>query len=161
MKNKILIKITGIAVAMCLLLASCAKNVDNDVAVDFEPVDAVNEILSQVEMSSMAEVQSDRLSDYIDFDQSKIEKFSMYICGSGGFADEVGIFKLDSNQSANELKEVVSERIEDREVDFKNYNPDEYTKLQNALIECDGNYLFYCVTGDNDTAKSVFDKYYK
>ena len=146
------------AVLICMMLTACSGG--SEKSVDFEPADAVNEIVSTVEMSSMAEVQSDRLSSYIDYDQSKIQKYSLYICGSGGFADEVGIFKMDSEASAKDLEAVVKTRIESRKVDFKDYNPDEYTKLENASIVQKGNYLFYCVTGDNDTAKSIFDKYY-
>ncbi len=140
-----------------VIFTSCSSDSKD---VDFEPSEAVNEIISTVEMSSMAEVGSDRLNSYIDIDQSEIEKYSMYICGSGGFADEVAVFKMKSEDSAAKLKELFTQRIEKRKADFKDYNPDEYTKLGNALISVKGKYVFVSVTGDNDTAQSIFLKYY-
>lgn len=140
-----------------VVFASCSSGGKTP---DFEPADAVNEIVSTVKMSSMAEVGADRLNNYVDIDQAEIENFSMYMCGSGGFADEVAVFKMKSSDSADKLKDVLSARVEKRKADFKDYNPDENTKLENALILVKGNYVFFSVTGDNDTAKSIFLKYY-
>jgi len=145
------------ALLISVVFTSCSADNKN---VDFDPSEAVNEIVSSVEMSSMAEVGSDRLNNYIDIDQSEIEKYSMYICGSGGFADEVAVFKMKSADSASKLKDLFAERIEKRKVDFKDYNPDEFTKLENAVVTVKGNYVFVSVTGDNDTAESIFLKYY-
>ena len=142
---------------LSVVFTSCASESKTP---DFEPADVVNEIVSTVEMSSMAEVGADRLNNYIDVDQTTVEKFSMYICGSGGFADEVAVFKMNSADAANTLKDLISKRVETRKTDFKDYNPDESTKLGNALILVKGNYVFFSVTGDNDTAESIFMKHY-
>lgn len=121
------------------------------------PADIVNEILAKVEMSSMAEVASDRIGNYLTVDMATVESFSMYICGSGGFADETAVFAMNSEADTEAVVEAIQKRIDSRSVDFESYNPDEYDKLQNAVVKTEGRYVFFVVSGDNDTAEGIFD----
>lgn len=116
----------------------------------------VNDIIAQIEMSSLAEVGSDRLSMYLDTDMDKIDAFSMYICGSGGFADEVGIFRMKSADDCSALVDLINNRIEKRKTDFEDYNPDEAEKLGNAAVGSKGNYVYYAVTPDSSKAEQIF-----
>ena len=123
-----------------------------------EPEAVVNEILSSVEMSTMAKVEDDRIGNYLEVDMSTIESYSMYICGSGGFADEVAVFLMKSEDATQAVVDSAKARVESRSIDFKDYNPDEYDKLQNALIKTKDRYVLFVVSGDNDTAEGIFDK---
>ncbi len=123
------------------------------------PADITAEVIGKVEMSSLAEVGEDRLGNYLEADMDKVESFSMFICGSGGFADEVAVFVMKDEDSTGALVDSMKARIDSRAVDFKDYNPDEYDKLKHALVKTKGRYVFMAVTGDNDTAESIFDKY--
>ncbi|MBQ4225929.1 MAG: DUF4358 domain-containing protein [Oscillospiraceae bacterium] len=123
-----------------------------------DPEAVVNEILSSVEMSTMAKVEDDRIGNYLEVDMSTVESYSMYICGSGGFADEVAVFLMTGEDSAQAVVDAAKARVESRSIDFKDYNPDEYDKLQNALIKTKGRYVLFVVSGDNDTAEGIFDK---
>ena len=116
----------------------------------------VNDIIAQIEMSSLAEVGSDRLAMYLDTDIDKIDAFSMYICGSGGFADEVGIFRMKSADDCSALVDLINDRIEKRKTDFEDYNPDEAEKLGNAVVGSKGNYVYYAVTPDSSKAEQIF-----
>ena len=105
----------------------------------FTCADITSEIMANVSMSSMAEVGADRVSAYIDFEIPEGTDFSMFICGSGGFADEVCVINtagLDAD-----------------------YNPDEYDKLSEMLLKQTGDYLIYAVTGDNDECERIFDEF--
>ena len=116
----------------------------------------VNDIIAQIEMSSLAEVGSDRLSMYLDTDIDKIDAFSMYICGSGGFADEVGIFRMKSADDCSALVDLINDRIEKRKTDFEDYNPDEAEKLGNSVVGSKDNYVYYAVTPDSSKAEQIF-----
>lgn len=116
----------------------------------------VNDIIAQIEMSSLAEVGSDRLAMYLDTDVDKIDAFSMYICGSGGFADEVGIFRMKSADDCAALADLINDRIEKRKADFEDYNPDEAEKLGNAVVGTKDNYVYYAVTPDSSKAEQIF-----
>ena len=123
------------------------------------PADIVAEITANVEMSSLAEVGADRLGNFIEADPEKTESFSMFICGSGAFADEVAVFAMKDESDVQAVADSMQARIESRSIDFEDYNPDEYDKLRHALIKTKGRYVMLIVSNDNDTAESIFDKY--
>lgn len=124
-----------------------------------EPSDITAKIIADIEMSSLAEVQSDRIEMYLDVDLEKIDSFSMFICGSGGFADEVGVFKMKSADDCESLKTLITERLDKRKVDFEDYNPDEFEKLGKAVCGVSGNYVYYAVTPDSDKAESIIKEF--
>ena len=119
----------------------------------------VNDILGQIEMSSMAEVGLDRIPLYLDCEIPEGTDFSMYICGSGGFADEVFVIYCGDSYDAYEA--AAGKRIESRKKDFEGYNPDEYDKLDGYYSEYSNGYFIYAVTPDNSKCEEIFGTYTK
>lgn len=157
----------ALALAAAMSLAACSEpTVDTgDTSADTsavsvsenaaEPSEITAKIIADIEMSSLAEVQSDRIEMYLDVDLEKVDSFSMFICGSGGFADEVGVFRMKSAADCEDLKTLITERLDKRKVDFEDYNPDEFEKLGKAVCGVSGNYVYYAVTPDSDKAESI------
>lgn len=119
----------------------------------------VNDILGQIEMSSMAEVGIDRIPLYLDCEIPEGTDFSMYICGSGGFADEV--FVINCGDSYDAYEAAAGKRIESRKKDFEGYNPDEYDKLDSFYSDYSNGYFIYAVTPDNSKCEEIFGTYTK
>lgn len=134
------------------------QNADASVS-DVKCSDITAEIIAQVEMSSMAEVWADRLGIYLDCPVPDDSEFSMLICGSGGFADE--IFVVKCGESADEYIASAEKRIESRKKDFEGYNPDEYDKLDNYYSEFCNGYYIYAVTPDNAKCEEIFASFVK
>lgn len=126
----------------------------------FCAADITAAMLDSVDMSSMAEVGYDRLMMYLDLDISENSDFSMYICGSGGFADEVFVLEI-GELDTDTIEAAVNKRIEARKKDFEGYNPDEYDKLDNYFCKEKNGYFIYAVTSDNEMCESIFDEYVK
>lgn len=122
-----------------------------------EPAAITDEVMTAGGMSSMAEVTSDRIGNYVEIDMETVESYSMYICGSGAFADETAVFKLKSEDGAEALMEALQKRVDSRLVDYKDYKPEECGKLESAVIKQNGCYVFYAVSADNDKAEEIFD----
>lgn len=136
-----------------------AENTDNgSLAEEFSCSDITARILENVSMPSMAEVGADRVGMYIDCEIPSGTDFSFYICGSGGFADEVCVIDI-SEIGSESFTDAVNRRIESRMNDFKDYNPDEYQKLSEMFIKQTGDYLIYAVTGDNGECERIFDEF--
>lgn len=117
-------------------------------------------IMESVELPSMAEVGIDRIGMYLDLTVPEDCDFSMYICGSGGFADEVFVINT-ADISIDDVKAAAEKRIETRKKDFEGYNPDEYDKLENYVSTEKDGYYMYAVTVDNSVCESIFDEYVK
>ena len=122
--------------------------------------DIANAVISSVELPSMAEVGADRIAMYLDLDIPEGCDFSMYICGSGGFADEVFVINA-ADMSIDDVKAAAEKRIASRISDFEGYNPDEADKLNDYFSEERNGYFMYAVTGNNSVCESVFDEYVK
>lgn len=122
--------------------------------------DITEAILGAVELPSMPEVGADRIAMYLDLTVPEDCDFSMYICGSGGFADEVFVINT-ADISVDDVKAAAEKRIETRKKDFEGYNPDEYDKLENYVSSEKNGYYMYAVTCNNSVCESVFDEYVK
>ncbi len=141
-------------------VSDAAETVNDEEAKTPSCSEITAKILENEEFPSMAEVGTDRAGLYLDLEIPADSDFSMYICGSGGFADEVcviGSADLDSTL----FEEAVEKRIDARKKDFEGYNPDEFDKLDSYYMEVYGNYFIYAVTPDNDVCQSIFNEYVK
>ncbi|MBQ8978967.1 MAG: DUF4358 domain-containing protein, partial [Oscillospiraceae bacterium] len=120
-------------------------------AVTYTCDEVCQRILSEVEFPSMVSVSAEKMPDYIDAAVPEGTDIAMYICGSGGFSDELFIMKSDDADIIGAAKD----RIEKRTKDFEDYAPDEAQKLSDALfIETDGCFMYF-VSSDNDLCDDI------
>jgi hypothetical protein len=106
-------------------------------------------VMDAVEFPSMVEAGADRIGSYLDCDLSQAADFAMYICGSGGFADEIFIVSKEG-VDINAVEDAMNARIDSRINDFEDYDPNEVKKLEALqLLETDG-YFMYAVSSDAD-----------
>lgn len=122
--------------------------------------DIANAVISSVELPSMAEVGADRIAMYLDLAIPEGCDFSMYICGSGGFADEIFVINA-ADMSIDDVRAAAEKRIGARITDFEGYNPDEVDKLNDYFTEERDGYFMYAVTCDNSVCERIFDEYVK
>lgn len=130
---------------------------DRNEQTEIDPAEIVDEIMTAEEMVSMAEVESGRMGNYVEVDMETVESFSMYICGSGAFADEAAVFEMKSEDDTEALMEALQKRVDSRLADYKDYKPEECGKLETAVIKANGKYVLYAVSSDNDKAEEIFD----
>ncbi|MGN0691761.1 MAG: DUF4358 domain-containing protein [Oscillospiraceae bacterium] len=128
-----------------------------EVQAEIDPAAVVDEIMTETAMTSMAEVTEDRLGNYVEVDTEKVESYSMYICGSGAFADEAAVFVMSSEDDTEALMGALQNRVDARLADYKDYKPEECGKLESAVIKSNGKYVLYAVSSDNDRAEEIFD----
>lgn len=68
---------------------------------------------------------------------------------SGGVADEISIVHLKKNEDVSIAKEKFQNRIEERKKVFGGYKPKEISKLDEATIMVQGNYVALIISEDN------------
>lgn len=160
-------KITKLmAVAACLMMITtgCSNNssssqIESSVAEEKSPLsaDITKKVMEEIEFPSMAEVSSDRLATYYDISADDIEEFSLYICGSGAYPDEIAVFKMKDTEKAEAVKALSESRKEKLVTTFTDYTPEEMYKLDDAVITVKGNYAIFVVCADNTKAKEIID----
>ncbi len=69
--------------------------------------------------------------------------------GEGGLADEISIMRLKDAGDISIAKQKLEERIDERRKTFAGYKPDEMSKLDNAYVMIQGNYVALLISDDN------------
>lgn len=132
-----------------------AEAADSTGSIDINAV--LDLVMTETGMTSMTEVGEDRIGNYLEVDTSQFESFSMWICGSGAFADETALFVLNNEDYAADLEDALNARLETKTNDYKDYKPEECPKMDSAVVKTNGKYVFFAVSSDNGRAEEIFD----
>ena len=160
--------ITIAALAAALLLTGCSNGnssasgqssasessaADTEIKTAAEKADAV---LAEITFSGeMVAVDSDTLEFRYGFTADGISDYAAYLCGSGAYPDEFGIFTADSSDKADEIKTALQKRIDNQKATYQDYTPDEMYKFDDCFVKQDGNTVYYAVTADNTKAADI------
>ena len=118
--------------------------------------DIAGKILEEIPIASAFEKKKETLADYFDdLDVDDIEDFNFTICASGAYPDEIGIFRFESAEDAEEAVPVMKARLQYQKDMYKDYTPDEYYKLEDAVISQNGKWVWYLVTANNSRADEI------
>ncbi|MEA5134615.1 MAG: DUF4358 domain-containing protein [Candidatus Fimivivens sp.] len=116
------------------------------------------EVLSKGNFNDELILLSDKVvSDYYDLSFQGLDEYRIYISSSGATASEFAVFKCSSDAALKSAKTAVEARISDQISSYENYRPDEKFRLENALIETNGNYLLFVVSDNNVTTQNLFN----
>lgn len=160
--------ITIAALAAALLLTGCSNGnssssgqssasessaADTEIKTAAEKADAV---LAEITFSGeMVAVDSDTLEFRYGFTADGISDYAAYLCGSGAYPDEFGIFTADSSDKADEIKTALEKRIDNQKATYQDYTPDEMYKFDDCFVKQDGNTVYYAVTADNTKTADI------
>ena len=136
---------------------------DTDVVIDADtdennaaPGEIAEEILAEIPITSAFGKNKDTLTDYFDdLDVDSIDDFNFTMCASGAYPDEIGIFRFTSEDAAEAAVSVMEARLQYQKDVYKDYTPDEYYKLEDAVIAQSGKWVWYLVTSDNSRADEI------
>ena len=161
--------IAGLIIAASVLsVASCGGNsaaetkkqeteaTEAAVKKEFKASEVTAAILDEITIASAFEKSVDSFNDFFtDLDTESLTDSSYYICASGAFPDEIAVFKFKDAEAAKAAEPTVKERLESQKATYETYTPDEFYKLEGAVLEVKDEYLYYLVTSDNDKAKEI------
>ncbi len=166
MKKRIL---TAILAAACLCASACGNSPAQTTASSTEESvqtitasasEITADVLKEVPINSAVEKTKDDIPDYFaGMDVEKITDASFYLCASGAYPDEIGVFEFAAEADAESGADAVSKHIQRQSDTFSSYTPDEMYKFENASAIVSGKYVYYLITSDNEKAKEVIQKY--
>ncbi len=135
-----------------LMLCSCGEPIIKDISV----ADVAAQVAATVKDADMNAANEDTIKLNYDIDLSVAESYAAYVEGSGGFADEVALFKAKSEADADTIKAAFENRVSKRKELFATYNPEEAEKLGNAVITKKGCYVLLVVANNASECEDVF-----
>ena len=155
--------------ALCLAAASCGTETKTPDATaqeakvkeyTFDAGSVTTEVLAEIPINSAIEKGIADLEFYFtDLDTSKLTDASYYMCASGAYPDEIGVFVFDTAESAAAAETAVKARLDKQVSVYESYTPEEMYKLEDAVLEVRQNVIVYAVTENNSRAQEIFDSF--
>ena len=146
-------RILAAAAALCLLLSACGKG---DVKA-YDPASAAQALLNSGAFTdTLEELDRDVAVVYYGLDGDTVQDCAVYTSLSAG-AEEIAVFVLRDEAAAKAALEALNSRVEDQKAALKDYQPDEVTKLDGAIVEQRGNSALLAVAADGAAARAALD----
>jgi hypothetical protein len=162
MKNR---KISAILLCLCLTvaLAGCSAHGENgkpacsdaaacdldSLASDLCAVDAFSDILSPVSDEIARGLYGYEAEDVLD---------CSVMCSTGATSEEIGLFRCADEEAAIRVAAAAESRALAQKSAYESYAPDEIPKLDDAVIESKGEYVFFVVSKNRDAVKKLLDE---
>ena len=115
-------------------------------------------VLKVMDISEMSKKTAADAAKTFGFDTAKEEGILYYNNDNIMNCSELLIVKLKDEADTPAFKALVEKHVESQMNLFKNYAPEQYSLLQNSIIETSGNTLFYCTAKNADAVYESFKK---
>ena len=89
-------------------------------------------------------------------DLTKTEDIVYYSNDNIMDVSELLIVKLKDSDDASEFEDAIKNRINDRKNLYKSYAPEQYSLLNNSIVESSGNTVFFCSAQNADKLYGTF-----
>lgn len=127
---------------------------------DLPAADVASAVLKAGEYTEdLIEIPMDLMSNLkmYTLDTELVEDMALYASGSGGFTDEVAVFKMKDQDGVKAAQEAVDARIASQKTAFEDYQPQEMPKLENAKVLTKGNYVCFIAGDKAEEAATAFN----
>ncbi len=139
------------AFAAACLLSACGKK-GSDANVDIAKLST--DLKATVTSGELADISADMIASTYFVEADQIEEASASL-SSGATACEVAIIKCKESGDVKSVQDKFKTRVENQTALYADYNQPEVEKLNEAIIDTNGNYVVLCVTDDVEAAKNV------
>lgn len=140
----------ALAAAICVAAAGCGKQ-----QAALNPADAAAQLKDNVSfIDQMTEMDNAGTCRFYDVDTALVQDSAAWV-GSGASAESLAVFEATDTETASDIADALQTFTDSWIKGYSDYKPEEVPKLESAVLEQDGVYVVYCVTADNDAAKTA------
>ena len=156
--KKILCTLMAVMCIGTAALTGCGSDSDSSTASSANSAAAAqtNESVDVTAVADkLAELDEAKIEKIIGISADSYTKAKVYVSSSGGTAEEIDCFEAKDADSAKAIADTLTARVESQKKVFENYVPEEMTKLNDPVLVTNGNYVYLCLSNDNDKAKEI------
>ena len=142
---------------LCLALTGCGGGKVSDGS-DIDGSALAQRLVQEVAFEDqLTQVEEETALALYGLSSDQVASAVVYV-GTGATAEEIAVLEGVDGKSAEAIKSQVDERISSQLADYGDYKPEEVPKLENPVLKTRGKFVILCVSGDNETAKSIIDE---
>ncbi|MGG7177270.1 DUF4358 domain-containing protein [Clostridium paraputrificum] len=117
-------------------------------------MDSIRSTLEAKVNSEIVKVGTEKdLKKIYNIDSKDIEEFVSFIPKSNMDAEEFLILKVKDEKMIPVTKEKIQSRIDKQGENFKNYRPEKYEVIRNAVLENEGRYIIFIISEEDQIIK--------
>ncbi len=132
---------------------------DGAPAVDLNNV--LNAIISGVGASDPLIVPAARLSDLYGIDASLVKQAASYVTIEGAFPDEIVIVEAVSSDAADEIQQLLGNRLSEVKEQSESYDPENYALAQKCKVGRKGNFVSLFLAPEHAKMDEIFSSFVK
>ena len=152
---KQLFHIVPAVLALCLTLAACGGG--NEETAAFDPAVTAQSLLDSGAFSdALEEVDTSVAATLYGVDEADIADGAVYMSLSAG-AEEIAVLVLSDADAAAAALEGLEAHVADQRAALENYQPDEVSKLDGAILQQKGSSVLLAVCADSEAAKAAIE----
>lgn len=138
------------AALLCLLIACGGTK-----QADFTKVSA--EMKTKITNTEMMDLSNEDLMPTYGIDSADVKQFSAYVDSTGIKGDEIVFFEGKDAAAAKRIKEKLDARYKQKEVEMKDYLPEEYAMLKKCNVNQNGNYVSMIVSPQYEELTKIYN----
>lgn len=93
--------------------------------------------------------------------KNDIEDFISYAPKSNMEVEEILVLKVKEGTDVSEVKSKISKRLQKQGESFKNYRPEKYNIIENAVLKDEGQYLIFIVSENVSSIHKIIKDNFK
>ena len=124
------------------LCAGCEKSTPKEA--DLSQI--MEMVKQEMTNTQMMELSAEDLMPNYGIETKDVKQFAAYIDSTGTKGDEILLFEGIDDSAANRIEEKLNNRYHQKEIEMKDYLPEEYAILQKCKVEREGNFVALIVS---------------
>lgn len=123
--------------------------------------DIGSKIEQAINMDDMVSSDINRFKKFYKVNTDDIEDLCFYAPKSNLKASQIAIIKVKDADKVDDIKDKISQYLDEQSESFKTYLPDEYFLLEHKVLKVKDNYILLDVSKDADEVEKIFDDSFK
>lgn len=99
---------------------------------------------------------SKELRRFFNLNSNNVVDYVIYTPAYTMDVNELLILKLKDTSNVDTIKDIIDARVESQIETFGSYGPEQCALLEDYILKSKGNYIFYCVSSDNEKIYEIF-----
>lgn len=150
--KRILLFLLPLAAALFLFAGCAAKTAPKEA-----DLAAVMETMKQkITNTEMMGLSSGDLKPNYGIDGNDVKQFAAYMDSTGTKGDEILLFEGTDDAAAGRIEEKLNDRYHQKQIEMKDYLPEEYAVLQKCKVERNGNFAALIVSPQYEELEQIY-----
>ena len=148
-------KLTIVLLSLALLLSFAACGGTSTKQADLGKV--MTDMKAKLTNTEMMDLSKEDLMPTYGIDTADVKQFAAHVDSTGIKGDEIIILEGKDADSAKRIKEKLDARYKQKEVEMKDYLPEEYAVLKKCTVKQDGNYISMIVSPQYEELNQIYN----